>query len=84
MYNLHNLIDLLEKFEAKGIHYELGKIRNGAILINVALPGQHWEIEFNTYGDPSHCSIEIEKYLSNGVIYDETELDVLFRDFSDT
>ena len=83
MHNLYELVNLLETFEKAGIYYELGKIRDGAILINVAVPGEHWEIEFNTYGDPSHCSIEIEKFKSDGVIYGEEELETLFRDFSD-
>lgn len=52
-------------------------------MIEVAVPGQRWEIEYNTYGKSSKCQIEIEKFVSNGIIYDESELDVLFRDFSD-
>ena len=52
-------------------------------MIEVTVPGQRWEIEYNTYGDTSNYTIEIEKFLSDGTIYDSSELEVLFRDFSD-
>ena len=74
---LQKLIEFLDKLEEKKIYYRLNKIRD-SILVEVAVPGQRWEIEFMWNG-----SIEIEKYLSTGVIHDGTELDTLFRDFSD-
>jgi hypothetical protein len=40
--------------------------------------GERWEIEFMEHG-----GIEIERFTSSGDIADETELDVLFHDFSD-
>ena len=54
-------------------------------MIEVAIPGQRWEIEYNTYGKSTehNCKIEIEKFVSNGTLYDESELETLFRDFSD-
>jgi len=47
-------------------------------MVEVAVPGERWEIEFMRDG-----SIEIEKYLSNGKIYSEQELEVLFEMFAD-
>lgn len=47
-------------------------------MIEVAVPGQRWEIEIMEDG-----TMEIEKFISDGDMYDEKELDVLFRDFSD-
>jgi len=80
---LNNLIEFLQKLEDKKIYYRLNKIRDDAIMIEVTVPGQRWEIEYNTYGDTSNYTIEIEKFLSDGTIYDSSELEVLFRDFSD-
>jgi hypothetical protein len=83
MNSLNDLIEFLEKLEDKKISYKLNKTRDDTIMVEVAVPGQRWEIEYNTYGETSHYVIEIEKFLSNGTIYDVSELDVLFRDFSD-
>ena len=85
MTSLNELIKLLEKLEEKKIYYTLNKTRDDTIMIEVTVPGQKWEIEYNTYGkSPEHnCKIEIEKFVSNGILYDESELETLFRDFSD-
>ena len=83
MNNLNRLIEFLEELEDKKIYYKLNKTRCDTIMIEVCVPGQRWEIEYNTYGEDGKCVIEIEKFLSNGTIYDESELEVLFRDFSD-
>ena len=81
MTSLNELIELLEKLEAHNIYYKLNKTRGDTIMVEVTVPGQRWEIEYNTYGKSSKCQIEIEKFISNGMIYDESELEVLFRDF---
>ncbi|MCL2812255.1 MAG: hypothetical protein FWD25_10285 [Clostridia bacterium] len=83
MTSLNELIELLERLEEKKIYYKLDKTRVDTIMIEVAVPGQRWEVEYNTYGQPGKCQVEIEKFVSNGIIYDENELEVLFRDFSD-
>lgn len=85
MTSLNELIELLERLEERKIYYKLNKTRNDTIMIEVAVPGQRWEIEYNTYGkSPEHnCKIEIEKFISNGTLYDESELETLFRNFSD-
>jgi len=72
------LIDFLDKLEDATIHYQLYKVRD-AIMVEVRVPGQRWEVEFFADG-----SVEIEKFISeNGSLYGEEELEVLFRDFSD-
>jgi len=85
MTSLNELIDLLKKLEEKKIYYKLNKTRDDTIMVEVAVPGQRWEIEYNTYGKSleCNCKIEIEKFVSNGILYDESELETLFRDFSD-
>ena len=77
MATLPSLINFLEKLENKKIHYHLQKIRD-SILIEVAIPGQRWEIEFMENG-----TIEIEKFFSDGHIFDHNETEVLFNDFAD-
>ncbi|MFS0553401.1 hypothetical protein [Brevibacillus sp. 179-C9.3 HS] len=78
MKRIIELNDLLNKLEERHIFYRLSKIRSESIMIEVAVPGQRWEIEIMEDG-----TMEIEKFLSDGNMYDEKELDVLFRDFSD-
>jgi len=85
MDTIKSLVDFLEKLEEHKIYYKLNKTRNDTIMVEVAVPGQRWEIEYNTYGK-SHeqkCKIEIEKFVSNGILYNESELETLFHDFSD-
>ncbi|MFD1928412.1 hypothetical protein ACFSFY_10145 [Sporosarcina siberiensis] len=69
----------LNELEERKIYYKLNKVRSEAIMVEIALPGQRWEVEFMDDG-----SIEIEKFISDGgVLYDEKELKNLFDEFSD-
>jgi len=77
MNKIHELITFLNELERNSIYYRLNKIRD-SILVEVVVPGQRWEIEFMSDG-----TIEVEKFISNGDILDERELNVLLRDFSD-
>jgi len=74
---MKKLIEFLNRLEKEKIYFKLDKVRN-SVLVEVSVPGERWEVEFFEDG-----SIEIEKYLSNGEIFDETEIDVLFTNFSD-
>ena len=47
-------------------------------MIEVAVPGQRWEIEFMEDG-----TIDIEKFISEGSFYGMEELEVLLNEFSD-
>lgn len=77
---IKELIHFLNKLEEKKIYYKLDKIREESILVEIVVPGQRWEVEFM-----EDSSIEIEKFISDrDDLYDERELDVLFRDFSDS
>jgi len=71
------LMNFLNKLEEKKIYYKLNKIRD-SILVEVVVPGERWEIEFMT--DNSIC---IEKFISDGEIFEETELKTLFDKFSE-
>ena len=72
------LINFLNKLEESSIFYKLSKVRNEAIMVEIAVPGQRWEIEFMEDG-----TVEIEKFLSDGEFYDGKEIEILFKDFSD-
>ena len=74
---MKKLIDFLNKLEQNKIYYKLNKVRD-AVMVEVAVPGQRWEIEF--FGDGQ---IEIEKFISNGIIYSESEIEGLFSEFGE-
>lgn len=75
---VNDLIDFLRKLEHSKISFTLNRYRNDAIMIIISVPGQRWEIEFMEDG-----TIEIEKFFSDGIIYDENVLNDLFSQFSD-
>lgn len=72
------LNDFLNKLQENHIFYRLSKVRKESIMVEVAVPGQRWEIEFMEEG-----TVEIEKFISDGQYYDGKEIEILFRDFSD-
>jgi hypothetical protein len=65
--------DLIARLNAARIFHTISSIRDGAILIDAAVPGERWEIEVF---DDGH--VEIERYRSDGEIADETALAALF------
>ena len=77
----HQILDLLSRLREAKIYYELRQSREDALMIAVHVPGQRWEIEFVDYGD--EVQVEIERFVSNGHIDDESALDELFAKFSD-
>ena len=74
---MKRIIDFLNELEKRSIYYRINKIRD-SIMIEIAVPGQRWEVEF--FNDEH---IEIEKFVSSGEIYDENELEVLLLNYSD-
>lgn len=68
----------LNKLEENKIFYKLDKIRSEALMVEVVVPGQRWEIEFLDDG-----TVEIEKFISDKDLYDARELEILFKEFSD-
>ncbi|HEY7156651.1 MAG TPA: hypothetical protein VH575_21965 [Gemmataceae bacterium] len=71
------LLDFLERLEKAKIAYSLRHIREDALLVEVRVPGEIWEVEFLRDDE-----IEIERFRSNGRIDDASLLDVLFAKFS--
>ncbi|MBQ2729704.1 MAG: hypothetical protein IJF69_02915 [Clostridia bacterium] len=74
---IEKLLHFLNELETKKIYYKLNKVRD-SIMVEVAVPGERWEIEFFDDG-----TVEIEKFISCGEIYGESEIEMLFEKFSD-
>lgn len=75
------VLALLNRLEEARISFSLRQSRDEALMIEVHVPGQRWEIEFVDYGD--EVQIEVERFVSDGTIADESALDELFANFSD-
>ena len=71
------LIVFLNELENRKIHYRLNKVRD-SIMVEIAVPGQRWEVKFFADGN-----IEVEKFISDGTMFDKSELENLFAKFSD-
>ncbi len=72
---------LLQRLEKAKIYFTLHSSRDDALMIQADVPGERWEIELVDYGDELHW--EIERFVSNGKIEDESALEDLFARFSD-
>ncbi len=68
---MEKLLDFLSKLDENNVHYRLNKVRD-SIMVEVAIPGERWEIEFFTNGN-----VEVEKFISQGIILDESALNDL-------
>jgi len=68
------LLAFLDKLEAANLAYHMEHIRD-SILIEVAVPGERWEVEF--FED---CHVEFERFVSTGSIGDERQLEMLFAE----
>ena len=73
---MKKLLDFLGALEDKHIYYQLSRIRD-SVMVEISVPGERWEVEFFEDGH-----VEVEKFLSEGTIWPESELDVLFAKFS--
>ncbi|MBQ7415534.1 MAG: hypothetical protein IJW14_00675 [Oscillospiraceae bacterium] len=70
---MSNLLDFLQKLEDNDIYYRLNRVRD-SIMVEIAVPGRRWEVEFMRDGD-----VQIEKFVSDGEILDESALEELFN-----
>ena len=81
---MEQFIRFLNMLEEKSIYYRLNKVRPMGVMVEIAIPGERWEVEFEDDG-----SIEIEKFKGDGEIFtckdlDHCkELDELFDECSD-
>ncbi len=75
---IDDLVRFLDRLKAANIHYALSDPTTGAIMVEVAVPGERWEIEFHANG-----TIGVEIFMSEGGIQGSDRLDSLFERFSD-
>ena len=74
---MRKLLEFLDRLEREKIWYRLEHIRD-AIMVETAVPGERWEIEFLEDGH-----VEVERFRSDGRISGDEMLETLFREFSD-
>jgi hypothetical protein len=75
---LTRVLELLNRLEAAKIHFRLAYNQEDAITIEIAVPGQRWEIDCYANGRK-----DVEVFKSDGSIRDASAIDELFSDFSD-
>lgn len=73
MENFMKLLNFLDALESNNIYFRLNHIRN-SILVEVAIPGERWEVEFL-----DDDTVEVERFVSDGEIRDEKILERLFN-----
>ena len=79
MNPLQKLLDFLSELDGRKIHYRLSRARSEAIMVEIAVPGERWEVEFFADGD-----FEVEVFgPSPGIVGGEEALKRLFDEFSD-
>ena len=72
------LLSFLRQLGEAKIAYRLRHSRDDAIMVEINVPGERWEVEFLEEGE-----IEVERFQSNGEILDESLLRELFAKYSD-
>jgi hypothetical protein len=72
------LFDWMNKLKAAKIHFTMASFRDDAVMLQVSVPGERWEVEFFSDG-----TIEVERFRSTGSIEGPSALGELLSRFSD-
>ena len=75
---LEKMLGFLSELDRCKIFFKLARVRDEAIMVEIAVPGERWEVEF--FGDGR---VEVEVFKSPGIIGGEEELDRLLKEFAD-
>lgn len=75
---MKSLYDFLSELEEKNIFFKLSRIRDDSIMVEIAVPGERWEVEF--FSDEH---VEVERFKSMGDVEDESALEILFEKFGE-
>ncbi len=76
---MEKLLDFLSELSKRNIFYSLSTIRPDAIMVEIAVPGERWEVEFFADGH-----LEVETFIANPIgIEGEDAIKRLFNNFSD-
>ncbi len=76
--SLQKLLDFLNALDAAKIFYRLSRPRDEAIMVEVAVPGERWEVEFFADGE-----VAVEVFRSAGMEGEEA-IARLWADHADT
>jgi len=68
----------LARLEEARISFRLGRVRQGFVMVEIAVPGERWEVEFGLDGE-----VEVEVFKSDGTIAGGEALVDLFQRFDD-
>ena len=68
---VHQFIRELDESQT---HYSLTSVREGAVMVQVTLPGERWEVEFFDDREP-----EVEVFRSDGSMFGRRKLTELSR-----
>ena len=66
------LLVFLSTLEEEKITYSLNHVRHEAVMVEIAVPGERWEVEFLSDG-----STDVERFVSTGELYGEEALSEL-------
>ncbi|MCC5658082.1 hypothetical protein LC608_14000 [Nostoc sp. XA010] len=72
------LVTFLNQLEQEKISYTLAHHRDETIMVNVAVAGERWEVEFFEDG-----SVEVERFVSSGEVNGEEVFSDLFAMYSE-
>lgn len=70
---MHEILGFVTKLEQRNGAYKMSVVRPEAILVEVAVPGERWEVEFYASGE-----VEVERFRSSGDIGGADVLDELW------
>jgi hypothetical protein len=78
MNPLQKLLDFIVKLEEHGIFYALTSVRSDAIMVEIPVPGERWEVEFFPDGQ-----VEVEIFRGGSEIMGEEALERLFAMYAE-
>lgn len=64
--------EFIRELDAVRTHYALTSVREGAVMVQVTLPGERWEVEFFDDREP-----EVEVFRSDGTMFGAEKLSEL-------
>jgi len=79
MNTLGKLLTFLYELDSRQIAFKLARCRPEAIMVDISVPGERWEVEFFEDG---HVEVEVFRSTSGGLEGEEA-LARLFEQFSD-
>ncbi len=78
MNPFQKLLDFLSDLDQHHVFFRLSRVREEAIMVEVAVPGERWEVEFFADGH-----VEVEVFRGSSDIQEEEALARLFQALSD-